>query len=158
MKCRKASQKLNAYLDGELSQRTAAGVREHLEVCAQCAGELAEMERLNRALGADLGVERSLGLAVRIRRRAQERAARRQPVPIGALLRVRLATAVAAVLVMGVGVTIGGLMSSSVSAIEVAREGAWGPMADADLQLSSLSAAPPTSMAAVLLELGGDGN
>lgn len=44
--------KLNAYLDGELNERSRAQVEEHLQVCADCRDELEGLRSLSERLQA----------------------------------------------------------------------------------------------------------
>jgi len=159
MKCKKARRKLNAFLDGELSVREADRVRQHLEACEQCAEELRALERLNGLLQLLPSPRFAVGLVAAIRRRAEgQLEVNRRPAAIAGLLPERVVTAVAAALLMAVGLLAGGLMGSSISAAEVAQLRAQAQMAEADLGLGSLGAAPPTSVAAAYLELTGEGN
>jgi len=50
MKCSKAIKQLPAYLDNELSQREAAELRRHLEVCVFCSTELRALQATSKML------------------------------------------------------------------------------------------------------------
>src|ERR1700758_3774649 len=50
MQCDSASERLDAYLDGELSLETSAAIREHLNGCTPCSAQIADTARLQRAL------------------------------------------------------------------------------------------------------------
>ncbi len=52
MKCPEIQDHLSAWLDGELAPEVAAGVARHLESCAGCRRELAQLEALEAALGS----------------------------------------------------------------------------------------------------------
>jgi anti-sigma factor RsiW len=52
MKCPEVQDHLSAWLDGELALEVAAGVARHLESCAGCRRELAQLEALEQALGS----------------------------------------------------------------------------------------------------------
>ncbi len=52
MKCPKVQDHLSAWLDGELAPEVAAAIARHLESCAGCCRELAQLEALEQALGA----------------------------------------------------------------------------------------------------------
>lgn len=51
-KCPEVQDRLSAWLDGELAPEVAAGVARHLESCAGCRRELAQLEALEQALGS----------------------------------------------------------------------------------------------------------
>ncbi|MGO9395499.1 MAG: anti-sigma factor family protein [Desulfobaccales bacterium] len=51
-KCPEVQDRLSAWLDGELAPEVAAGVARHVESCARCRRELAELEALEQALGS----------------------------------------------------------------------------------------------------------
>lgn len=48
--CREAATYLQAYLDGELDDRTVERVAAHLEVCRRCGLEAATYQSIKRAL------------------------------------------------------------------------------------------------------------
>ncbi len=48
--CSHIRERLSAYLDGETEARETERIRQHLEVCPECRGELAALERLSAAL------------------------------------------------------------------------------------------------------------
>ncbi|HVI07273.1 MAG TPA: zf-HC2 domain-containing protein [Candidatus Binatia bacterium] len=50
MDCHSSREKLDAYLDGELTEAEARAVGEHLRSCAACAAESAERVQLKRAI------------------------------------------------------------------------------------------------------------
>ena len=77
MNCHIIRQKLNSYLDGELSPEEAARVESHLADCEVCERLKDEFVRLNEVLG-DIGDEQpSAGFAARVRAAAEERHAAR---------------------------------------------------------------------------------
>ena len=50
--CSYVRQQLSAWLDGELSEAKGAEVASHLETCAGCRRDLAQLEALDKALGS----------------------------------------------------------------------------------------------------------
>jgi len=50
MRCPEAVAAMVAYLDGELDVTEASAVREHVESCASCAGELRELRATSELL------------------------------------------------------------------------------------------------------------
>lgn len=54
MKCAETKRAIEKLLDGELSQAEVQRLREHLERCRTCAGELREAEATREAVGAAL--------------------------------------------------------------------------------------------------------
>lgn len=66
-----ASQRLSAYLDGELGAAERRAVDSHLRTCPICRRDLAELERVKALLGALPEVEPPAGLLADIRREVQ---------------------------------------------------------------------------------------
>lgn len=154
MKCRKASRRLNAYLDGELAPDEALAVQEHLRACERCVAELEGLKQLDEALDAEPAVAVPSGFARRVRAIAEERGA----------ARVRLGTSrgrlnlvlsrIAAVVVVAAGLWVGALMARGTSRSSlVAVEPQTDEVTELDLQLDPLSATPPGSVAEVYLAL-----
>jgi anti-sigma factor RsiW len=67
-----ASQRLSAYLDGELPAGESRAVDGHLRACAICRRDLAELRRLKALLGALPEVEPPVALLADARRAAAE--------------------------------------------------------------------------------------
>jgi anti-sigma factor RsiW len=55
MQCDSAFEKLDAYLDGELTIEASAAVREHLKECTRCSAQIADTARLQHALRSARG-------------------------------------------------------------------------------------------------------
>jgi anti-sigma factor RsiW len=151
MGCRKKQARLSAYLDGELSPKAAAAVREHLEACPQCASVLDRLAALDGALETVDGLTPPLGFVGRIVAVAEaqrERAAATR-VPVFGRLRPafsRVAALVTLVAGLWLGATLGGSVSgTNVLVAETEDESVL------DLQVDSLSAAPPGSLAEAYL-------
>lgn len=68
MKCPEVRDCLSAMLDGELDPTVAALLARHLQLCAGCRRELAQLEALDRALAA-LPVATPPGLPQKVRDR-----------------------------------------------------------------------------------------
>ncbi len=143
MNCEKTTERLGAYLDGELGEQEAAQVQEHLEACPRCAAELEELRRLDRLLSALPGMDAPEGFARRVRR-AAERA--RRP----ARLRPVLARA-AAMLVLAAGLWLGYAAGNAAS--RAVTGGAGEEPSQYDLPADLLSAAPSGSVAELYLGL-----
>ena len=155
MDCKTTSERLSAYLDGELLQADAAAVYQHLGGCTRCAAELAELKALAGALE---GLEEEAvpsGFAARVVEAAQDR---RQPISIFGLGRARVLIRVAAGLIAVAGLWVGISLGASAFADrspadrdqaqvgeEVTEESEF------DMQIASLSATPPGSMAEAYL-------
>jgi anti-sigma factor RsiW len=158
--CKNTLLRLNAYLDGELPQAGAADVERHLRECPSCAAELAALRALAGALADLEGAAVPSRFAARVLDAARARdAARRAPaLPFG-LLRAgpvsRVLLRMAACLVAVAGLWMGMSVGSSASA-----RGQQAPAESADvtgesefdIQLASLSAAPPGSIAEAYLD------
>ena len=67
MTCRDTSRKLAGYLDGAISSRDHARVREHLGACSACRAQLAQYQRLATCLANVEPSAPPADLAVRIR-------------------------------------------------------------------------------------------
>ncbi len=154
--CKTTSQRLSAYLDGELPQAGAAAVEEHLRGCPRCAAELAALRGLSHTLEGLEGAAVPSGFAARVRRAAgAERASRRPLVLFGTPSRLnrvlmRVAAGLVAVAGLWVGMSVGGSAfasreEASFDTAEVAQQSEF------DLQLESLSTAPPGSIAEAYL-------
>jgi anti-sigma factor RsiW len=59
MPCAETESRLHAYFDGELDALGAAAFEAHLESCAECRGELRDLEAMRAALRAELPYERA---------------------------------------------------------------------------------------------------
>jgi len=157
--CKKTLERLSAYLDGELPQAGAAAVREHLQECPRCAARLDELRSLGRALEALEGAAVPPDFAARVRQAAE---ARREPIVLSGYRRVqalqrtlmRVAAVFMAVAGLWVGMSAGGAVSARggqiPAGVETAQESEF------DLQLASLSAAPPGSVAEAYLAFVGE--
>jgi anti-sigma factor RsiW len=64
-KCPEVQERLSAWLDGELEETWLAALSAHLEVCAPCRRELAQLQALDAVLG-DLPAPAPLYLADRV--------------------------------------------------------------------------------------------
>ncbi len=64
-KCEEVREQLSAWLDGELAEAEHARVAAHLDSCAACRRELAQLTALNAAL-AELAAPVPSGLAERV--------------------------------------------------------------------------------------------
>ncbi|MHC4480994.1 MAG: anti-sigma factor family protein [Planctomycetota bacterium] len=143
MDCPEAQEKLNSYLDGEISPEGVAAVQEHLRVCPRCAAELNELERLNQVLDVLQGIEVPKGFA----RRAipAPTPVRARPLPVQVLGRV------AAVLMAVAGLSFGAAMGGSVRDVGSQPSQALTEADDFDLQVFALSAEPADSVLAAVL-------
>ncbi len=158
MKCKKTSERLNAYLDGELAPDEALAVQAHLRACPRCAAELDGLKQLNQALEAEPGMAVPSGFARRLRAVAEERHA----VPVGlatSTARLHLVLSrIAAVVMVTAGLWVGGLMARSTSQSSfVGVEAESYEVTEFDLQLDPLSATPPGSVAEVYLAFADQG-
>src|ERR1700758_2749028 len=73
MQCDSASERLDAYLDGELSLETSAAIREHLNGCTPCSAQIADTARLQRAIRVARG---HFAPSAEFRKRIQKQVAR----------------------------------------------------------------------------------
>jgi anti-sigma factor RsiW len=97
-----ASQRLSAYLDGELVPAERRAVDEHLRICPICRRDLAALERVKHLLGALPDVEPPAGLFADVRLRLERPPGALDPLRDGlrTLVRRPAAAAVAAALVV----------------------------------------------------------
>ena len=153
MDCREVHERLNAYLDRESPPEADALVRAHLSGCPQCASEVAELERLNHAIGSLAGMSVPTGFARRIRK-----AAERAPIRAGVwslsefMAPGRAPARIAAVVMAAVGLALGVAMAGAVSPSEVsAGETMTAELEGFDLYVDPLSAAPSGSVTEVYL-------
>ncbi|MEW6388648.1 MAG: zf-HC2 domain-containing protein [Thermodesulfobacteriota bacterium] len=65
MKCQEVQEHLSAWLDGEVDRALGPKIAAHLEGCSLCQGELAQLSRLDEALGS-LEVPAPQHLAARV--------------------------------------------------------------------------------------------
>jgi hypothetical protein len=72
MNCRQAERRLPGYLDGAISSRDHARLREHLSSCGSCREQLEAYHRLSAHLAQVEGVAPPLDLAWRIRAQASQ--------------------------------------------------------------------------------------
>ena len=148
MTCRGVQRRFGAYLDGELPSEASAEVGRHLEACATCAQELGRFRRLAALLEGVPAPEAPVGFARRVRALAERRGAEGEGVAAGrAGWRVRYAAALL------LGVTLGGLMSVSVSRLSGAGEEQ--PTAG-DVVAELVGAPASDSLAEAFLELTGE--
>ena len=158
MDCRDAHERLNAYLDGELPPETAAQVRQHLSACPQCAQGLADLERLNRAIGTLAGAEAPADFARRVRMAAEDASVRSGIVRLSDFLMPgRVHARIAAAAVAAAGVLLGVAMGGSVSPEQaLAGETTTAELEGFDLHVDPLSAAPAGSVTEVYLAFAGE--
>ena len=111
MRCDEVQKRLAEFMEEELGAGEQAAVREHLEVCDTCAGELAAFERTMLLLEDDGYVEPEPFYWTRfeagLRARLRDRARRFVFVPRLENLTPRLAPVVAAVILFGIGLGVG---------------------------------------------------
>jgi anti-sigma factor RsiW len=65
--CERADPLLSAYLDGELAREEAKALAEHLTHCAECGGEVQELEKTKTLLSREWKPAMPDDLAARIR-------------------------------------------------------------------------------------------
>jgi len=116
MRCEEARNELSAYLDGELGPQEADAVREHVASCAACREVLEELRATIDLVGALPPCEAPQGLAADVQREIERRlilappAEAAETAPQERLLPIRRASlwprvmAVAATLVLAVGI------------------------------------------------------
>ncbi len=149
MNCETVSNRLGAYLDGELGEQEAAEVGRHLEACPRCAAELEALRELDEALGELKGPMVPPDFARRVREKAD---AGSRPVPLFRTLPGRLRpmlSRAAAVLVAAAGLWMG--LAAGHSAFREAPSPPSGEAEQFDLPADSLSAAPSGSVADLYL-------
>lgn len=96
MKCQDVREELVASMDGPASPAEQSAVAAHLEACAACRQEAADLRRAEDALRALAALERAPDLAADLRRRLAARPARQLPrLPAGTALAVVIAAAAA---------------------------------------------------------------
>lgn len=158
MKCKETSERLDAYLDGELASREALAVQVHLRQCPRCAAELQKLKRLNEAVQSLGGIVPPSDFSRRVRDAAEAR--RDAIVQFRPLATQRLswaATRIAALVMVVAGLWFGASMGHS-----AARSGSApvdteiAEVADFNLQLDPLSAAPSGSVAELYLAFAPD--
>ncbi len=153
MKCKETSERLDAYLDGELAPREALAVQAHLRECPRCAAELQELQRLSEAVQSLEGIVPPSDFSRRVRDAAE---ARRDAIiqlrPLAAQRLSRAASLIAALVMVVAGLWFGASMGHSAARggsapveTEIAEVG------DFDLQLDPLSATPLGSVAELYL-------
>jgi anti-sigma factor RsiW len=158
--CNATARLLSAYLDGEVPQGDAAAVEGHLRGCARCAAELAELRALSHLLNGLEGLAVPSDFAGRTREAAANALAdsgRREPVvlfgldrarPLGRVL-MRVAAGLVAVAGLWMGMSVGG--AAFAGRDQTPAESDVAEQSEFDLQMESLSAAPPGSMAEAYL-------
>lgn len=153
MKCKRTSERLSAYLDGELPPQETLAVQQHLRACARCAAELDELKRLNGVLGSLSGMVPPMDFTRRVREAAQRRPAAPIRVSPVAVLRFNgVVTRIAALVMVVAGLWFGAIMGRSLSQGRTAVvETETSESTEFDLQLDPLSAAPSGSVAEVYL-------
>lgn len=72
MTCKKIRRHLSAFADGELSEKLARQVQAHVTSCANCAAELARLQRVWQLLGTLPPVQAPPFFAARVLGRARE--------------------------------------------------------------------------------------
>lgn len=106
MKCDRHAERLSALADGELSERSARGLKEHVKKCSKCWEELRALKALKNAIRDHTrSVEPPSGfwLGVRARMTELEQATQR---PTGRIFFLPLAYAAAAVIVLTLAVVV----------------------------------------------------
>ncbi len=153
MDCREVHERLNAYLDGELPAEADALVREHVAACAQCASELAELERLNLAVGSLAGMSVPTGFARRVREAGELAPVRTGVWSLSEFMTPgRTPARIAAVAMAAVGLALGVAMAGAVSPSDgPAEEIATTELEGFDLYVDPLLAAPTGSVTEVYL-------
>jgi anti-sigma factor RsiW len=104
MNCKKVRRKLVAYLDGELREKEALSVKEHLTKCAECKKEADLLEKSFYLLTSPERIEPSEDFVDNLRERIHSlEESKSSPQPfLGRLSRLALPAAVAAALTIGV--------------------------------------------------------
>ena len=153
MNCEHTRELLNAYLDGELAPTRHAQVAQHLRECAGCARALADLEGVNRAMGALDGMAVPDGFGRRVRQAAESarvlrlESAQRRVHLFGNVL-TRVAAVVMAVAGLSVGMAMGGTLAGSNG---YAAQSDTEESAVLELQTGALSAVPEGSVSDVYL-------
>jgi anti-sigma factor RsiW len=146
MKCEQVTERLNMFLDGELTGAAAQAVEEHVAGCARCADALEQLKRLNRALDVLDGMPVQIGFADRVRAQAVV-----GPRP-GAFGRLNgTLTRIAAFVLVVIGLWSGVMMGRSLSAADSST--AQAESDDLDVQVHALSAAPVGSVTGAYLDM-----
>jgi len=154
MDCHEISQKLNAYLDGELLPQAGEEVRGHLAACARCAAELEQLKRLNHALDVMEGMVPPADFSSRLRELASSGSRARRgleecPAPMAerrvAFRRVLARVAAGLLVAAGLwtGLTLGGALSLNDAASAEVEEV---QTAADDMQVHALSVSPAGSV------------
>jgi anti-sigma factor (TIGR02949 family) len=157
MNCKQVQRRLNAYLDGELPAEMRQTLEAHLDGCSACAHEWAAHQKLRQLLDepptatvpegfARLVRERASRHAVSVRRRATPEVWRAYPIPVRA----------AAMLALGAGLLVGGLMGNSAALVRTTEQAAATGQAEENLSLGLVGALAPGSLAEDYLELTGN--
>ncbi len=151
MNCRTTVQRLNPYLDGELSAEEAAVVEEHLAACPQCRAELDDLRRINGALEALGGMAAPADFARRVRGAADRR---RKPIRLFGVVggrRSRALARLAAALVMAAGLWTGLMAGDSAFRSRDTSDEVDAETAEFELSMDLFSAVPAGSLADVYL-------
>ena len=157
MNCRQAQRRLNAYLDGELPAEMRRTLEAHIEGCSACARELAAHQEMRRLLDEPPAAMVPTGFARSVRERASRQvvAARGHAMPQP--WRVSpIPVRVAAMLALGVGLLLGGLMGNSAAVVRASEQTVRTKELQEGLSLDLLSAVTPSSLAEAYLELTGN--
>jgi len=153
MNCKKAHRKLSAYLDGELSAKAEAAVREHIATCQTCASALEELSALGSLLDAEPGMEPRPGFIERLTEAAEAERRRAIVTAMPARWAARPAfSRVAAALMMAAGLWLGAAMGGAVSQ-DGSVELAGTDELLLDLGIDALAAAPPGSVTDAYLSI-----
>lgn len=159
MKCKELVDKLGAYLDGELDERTRTWVEKHLQDCSACRREIGELQQLSSYLDDVPGSGVRANFSSEVREKAEERRLVADNIPY-ALLRDlrRLPNAAAAFVAVALGILLGAFMSQSVAITDAARHAAYarteqaGEMTEVDYHIQALSATPESSLEQAYLD------
>jgi hypothetical protein len=112
MRCSKAEKNLSAYLDRELNPRAAGKLETHLSGCPRCREKLAELERVEAALGAIPGREPSPFLWTRVKAGINSEAEPARSRPVFARFRLAPVPARVAIVSLFLAVVMGGVIFS----------------------------------------------
>jgi anti-sigma factor RsiW len=157
MNCRQVQRRLNAYLDGELPAGMRRTLEAHLEGCSACARELEEHQGLRCLLDASPRVSAPEGFARSVRQKASRLAVGARSGALPALWRLSpVPMRAAAMLALGFGLLLGGLMGSSAAAVRTTEQTVSSGQAESDISLDLIGALAPGSLAEDYLELTGN--
>jgi anti-sigma factor RsiW len=72
MRCKEEKSKMSAYLDGELDTESSIAMASHMEQCATCRGDLAELQSIDALIQGLPKIEVSNGFSRQVVARAKE--------------------------------------------------------------------------------------